>query len=125
MKKIIELAEQVYELRLKYNSDTLSRDLHDAIAERKRLEQTPITEEWLLEHGWTEMLEHLGCVKIMVGNDHLEYDDYLEYDIIRKELSVFRNYEEGKCIYPDALIDNVDNVAKLYDACELCGIELK
>lgn len=121
MKKIIEAAEQVCELRLKFNSDTLSRNLCDAIAERKRLEQTPITEEWLQEHGWKIKSNYYGrpiysstgaryCIECFFG----------------------RRAGDGCCLDIDEILPNGVNkvhkvyatLADLYDACELCGIEL-
>ena len=53
--KIIELAERVDKLSLGY-TDIREQfgicELSDALEERKALEQTPITEDWLEEHGW-------------------------------------------------------------------------
>lgn len=114
MKKIIEAAEQVCELRLKFNSDTLSRNLCDAIAEYKRLKETPITEEWLKEHGWhISDIDPLHYARLIISAN------MLEYDLDRHELTVFRCYE------PESKVCAVDNMAKLYDACELCGIKLE
>lgn len=105
MKKIIEAAEQVCELRLKYNSDTLSRNLCDAIAERKRLEQTPITEEWLKEHGF-------------VDEPHERMLIYRKGDFgIECNLSSWEWYWANGDVLLNSLAD-------LYAACELCGIEL-
>lgn len=123
MKKIIEAAEQVCELRLKYNSDTLSRNLCDAIAERKRLEQTPITEEWLTEHGF-------------VQNRYRSFEYDLIMDDGRTEIHYYRSGGE-----PDSTMSlhkniNLDNevcyelpepytAAQMLDVCELCGIKLE
>lgn len=117
MKKIIELAEKVFNARI----PALTSDIYElgiAISKRRKLEQTSITEEWLTKHGWKiHKVLHYAYKAI-------DYD-YIEYDVKERVLEVFRNYYFGNGAYADALIDNVDNMAKLYDACELCGIELE
>lgn len=121
MKKIIELAKALA-LETFANSREVALaldELETAIAEYKQSEATPITEEWLKEHGWyISDYNPLHNARLMVGADMLEYDED------RQDLTIFRDYEPESGVYADALIDNVDNVAKLYDACELCGIEL-
>lgn len=52
MKKILELAEKVC---TNYTSASIGLDirkLRKLITERRQLEQTPITEDWLVEHGF-------------------------------------------------------------------------
>lgn len=123
MKKIIELAEQVYELRLKYNSDTLSRDLHYAIAERKRLEQTPITEEWLLRHGFSPNRYRSFEYDLIMDDGRTEIHYYRSGGEPDSTMSLYKNIDlENEVCYE---LPEPYTVAQMLDACELCGIELK
>lgn len=116
MKKIIELAERVLyyagrSLTLSYDEATeylACRDkLKQALTERHQLEQTPITEEWLKEHGgvhnstlyrWEIWSEDNGTV-----------------------LAVTKAY--GKWHITNTCIE-VSSLANLYDALDLCGIKI-
>lgn len=123
MKKIIELAER-------YTSTDDESDYFDlvtAIAKRKQLEQTPITEEWLKEHGFARIKSEYDLVPyyqrgkyesdgiIMVWIDGESYI-HIRY---RPLVNEGRSYADLR----DVLIP-YKVLADLYDACELCGIEL-
>lgn len=99
------------------------------IAERKRLKETPITEEWLKEHGFVVSDEiHSKRDKIYIYPEH-GVKVYLDVDCsegvvgnadcidINGSSNQFHkeNYGGGKEI----------SLSDLYDSCELCGIELK
>ena len=86
------------------------------IDERKQLEQIAITEEWLKEHGFID-----------TGEKH--YARWEHHYAIRM---LFDN--NGSCnfsieksagnLYIDRILKHNATIANLYDACELCGIEL-
>lgn len=138
MKKIIDLIEKYFELddnapakeaveeRDKW-ADTIwhiEQEIGDRVARRRELEATPITEDWLKEHGW-EVHEGLrGFIPAPYANRYIGRD-YLEYDMRRASLRVFLEYVEGDGTYSDFYCENIDSVAKLLDACELCGINLE
>lgn len=129
MKKIIELAEKA----TGDNEDVLSafasyQALKDALAERKRLEQTPITEEWLKAHGFVVSDEiHSKRDKIYIYPKH-GIKVYLDVDCSDGVVG------NADCIDIDGSSNQFHkenysgkeiSLADLYDACELCGIELK
>lgn len=129
MKKIIELAEKALALETFVDSreEVLALDeLETAIDEYKQLEQTPVTEEWLKEHRFHISNElHSKRDKIYIKED---VKVYLDVDV---ETGIIGNAD---CIeINDVSIsfhkDTYGNrgsitLADLYDACELCGIEL-
>lgn len=122
MKKIIELAEKVVEVHRQPESDKAVNQLAFAIIERRELEQTPITEEWLLRHGFSQ-------------NRYRSFEYDLIMDDGRTEIHYYRSGGE-----PDSTMSihkniNLDNevcyelpepytAAQMLDVCELCGIEL-
>ena len=127
MKKIIELAERVCNARTPFVTSDLY-ELDRAIGERKELESTPITEEWLTEHGFVVSDEiHSKRDKIFIYPEYgikvyLDVDcsegvvgnaDCIDIDGISNQFHK-ENYGGGKEI----------SISDLYDACELCGIKL-
>lgn len=127
MKKIIEAAEKICELRLNYNSDTLSRNLCVAIDERKRLEQTPITEEWLKEHGFRRLKTEYDIVPYYQKGEY-ESEGIIMVWIEEKSIRVrYRPLTDDTRSYLELrdVIVPCKSLADLYDACELCGIELE
>lgn len=119
MKKIIELANEVC-------NDLESQDgiwldsaimLRDAINVRRKLEQTPITEDWLKEHGW-EVNHH-------VGDDH-NWDFYNSFDgrYAHIYLHALCKPQFWEVNYSGNIILHLSTLADLYDACELCGITM-
>lgn len=113
MKKIIELAEKVVDLWGQPEEEKVVNQLAFAIIERQELEQTPITEGWLKEHGW-EVFEGYGDIY------------YKDFDTKRIECT--RNLVGiGIIIYGEGIsssLTGLRSVANLYDACELCGITI-
>ena len=124
MKKIIELAQIFLSMCVQtwsYDKDT-GRELAQALEKRIALEQTPITEEWLKEHGF-------------VQNEYRGYEYDLTMDEGRTEIRYYRSGGE-----PDstmAVYKNIDFedevcyelpepyfVAQLLDALELCDIKI-
>lgn len=111
MKEIIELADKACS---DHSANPMGAfadylKLKEALSKRKELEATPITEDWLKEHGWIQDLFN-GSIwgGISTVNDnyplHLEmYDGYarIQYTPVK-----------------------ISNIADLYDACELCGIKI-
>lgn len=120
MKKATELLEQLSE-QLKYNSDTLSLEVYKYVKMRKELESTPITEEWLKAHGWEFRTSYYGNNEWMIGNNHYAITCFFG-----------RLKDDGCCMDMHNNIPNGLNrvhktfatLADLYDACELCEIEL-
>lgn len=115
MKKIIELAQIFLSMCVQtwsYDKDT-GRELAQALEKRLALEQTPITEEWLKEHGWerNEIVFHGWSKTFEVG--------------IREfaTLILVNCYNEGWYVNDTPI--RVNTLSDLYDACELCGINLE
>lgn len=122
MKKIIELAEKVVEVHRQPESDKAVNQLAFAIIERRELEQTPITEEWLKEHGWKNKPTYYG--------NRIYLSTGARYCI---ECFFGCCAGDGCCLDIDENLPNGVNkvhkvhatLADLYDACELCGIKLE
>lgn len=127
MKKIIELAEKA----TGDNKDAMSAyfsylELKKAIEERRKLEQTPITEDWLEKHGFYVSNElHSKRDKIYIKEDvkvHLDVD--VETGVVGNAdcieiITTF--YTFGKSSYG---CDFTISLADLYDALELCNIQI-
>lgn len=123
MEKIIKLAEKA----TGDNKDAMSAyssylELKEAIKERRKLEQTPITEEWLKEHGWLQN----GMTQ-----ENLEDCDYENCDDTwchpTEEVSIYIDYPTNKIMFcqdgnHEIWINN--SLADLYDALELCNIKI-
>lgn len=123
MKKIIEAAEQICELRLKYNSDTLSRNFCDVIDERKELEQTPITEEWLKAHGFVQNIYWSFKYSLVMDDGRTEIHYYRSVGEPDSTMSIHKNIDlENEVCYE---LPEPYTAAQMLDACELCGIELE
>lgn len=122
MKKITELAKNVFdEFGYQYNTDSLT-ELKEWFEHRKTLEQTPITEGWLIEQGFVVSDElHSKRDKIYVKN---EIKIFLDVDCIN---GTVRNADRIE-INSDSYFfhkDNYDNrheitLADLMDAIEIC-----
>lgn len=114
MKKIIELAEKVVHGGTKKDIFALL----SCIDTRKMDEESPITREWLRAHGFVETGSKPGTF----------YTRWGHYNTIRL------SFDDGSCDFSiekstgDMYFDRVNKhnatIADLYDACELCGIEL-
>lgn len=120
MKKIIELAEnylvgtRILTLEGDYYKCGVGYELAKAIEHRRKLEQTPITEDWLKEHGWQRSTSDKSSLyphKWWISNS-------------KGRMLQIRYDGEGWEIYP-LWIFNIDNIAQLLDAMELCGINLE
>lgn len=111
MKKIIELAESYIE----DGTATSFCRLEDAIKERKILEQTPITEDWLKEHGW----EKVGRPYEWQEGIWVQRWNFEDWKKGRLEILDTPKYDgyTWKGI-------QLTSVAKLLDACDLCGIKI-
>lgn len=117
--KIIELAEnylvgtRILTLEGDYYKCGVGYELAKAIEHRKKLEQTPITEEWLKEHGWekNEMVFHGWSKTFEVG--------------IREfaTLILVNCYNKGWYVNDTPI--RVNTIAQLLDALELCGIYME
>lgn len=124
MKKIIELAEKVYGID-GLNGTTMYKavnELGNACQEYRKLQQTPITEEWLKEHGF-------------VQNEYRDYEYDLTMDEGRTEIRYYKrggepestmsvykniNFEDEVCYeLPEPYF-----VAQILDALELCNIKI-
>lgn len=132
MKKIIELAEnylvetRILTLEGDYYKCGVGYELAKAIAERRTLEQTPITEDWLKEHGF------------VVSNElHSKRDKIYIKENIKIYLDV--DCRNGIVGYADCIEINGDSdsfhkdtysnrgwitLAELYDALGLCNIQI-
>lgn len=123
MKKITELAKNVFdEFGYQYNTDSLT-ELKEWLEHRKALEQTPITEKWLIEQGFVVSDElHSKRDKIYVKN---EIKVFLDVDCINGTVGNADCIEIIKgcsCFFHK---DNYDNrheitLADLMDAIEIC-----
>ena len=128
MKKMIELAEKA----TGDNKDALSafasyQALKDALAKRKQLEQTTITEEWLKEHGFARIKSEYDLVPYYQRGKY--ESDGIIMVWINEESAIHIRYRpliNGGHDYTDLrdVLIPYKSLADLYDACELCGIEL-
>ena len=110
MKKIIELAQIFPSMCVQtwsYDKET-GRELAQALEKRLALEQTPITEEWLKEHGWT-------C---LTKDFYGEPSDKLSIAYTKGNA-----YEEKGWSIACTRI-HLRSLADLYDALELCDIQI-
>lgn len=121
MKKATELLERL-SAQLKYNTDPLSIEVCEYVRVRKELERTPITEEWLLRHGFEKPQGALVSWRKIIGDKTIYVD--VHDGISRFEIDLITNYKGYDIEHVLAAPDNA-KLATLYDACELCGIELK
>lgn len=106
MKKIIELAEKLVEQC--YNGiydEPLCENLDELLYERERLQQNSITEEWLKEHGFIDEPQERMLI-YRKGTFSIECD-----------LTTWEWYWANGDV-------TLKSLADLYDACELCNIEL-
>lgn len=125
MKKIIELAEKYCDSA--YSDDEALAQLEFVLHERRVLEQTPITEDWLKEHGfknerlgtWSNIRRWKDCdnfthtVGASVSSQNI-------YNTMEGELSLIVNADSK-----GYLAKSINTLADLYDACSLCGINLE
>lgn len=138
MKKIIELAEKylahdmddrnTWSNSWMRENDTMLCELLDAIAHRRKLEQTPITEDWLKEHGfkneyhgiWTKILRHWKDCDNFSHTIGLSVSSQNIYNTMEGELSLIVNADSK-----GYLSKSIYSLADLYDAMELCGIKME
>lgn len=123
MKKIIEAAEKVCNARTPF---VTIYELDRVLGERKELEQTPITEEWLKAHGFRKI--KTGC-NIVPYYQKGKYESegiimvWIEEKRIHVRYRPLTNKARSYLELRDVLMP-YKSLADLYDACELCGIEL-
>lgn len=124
MKKIIELAEKI----CNGNWDNVEQ-MREALAEYKELQQTPITEEWLKEHGfnfehfgtWSKILHQWNDCDNFTHTIGISVSSQNIYSIIDGEkLSLMVNANSK-----GFLAKNITSLADIYDAIELLGITLE
>ena len=129
MKKIIELAEKA----TMNHADAFSAyasylALKEAIEHRKTLEQTPITEEWLKEHGFVVSDEiHSKRDKIYINPEH-GIKAYLDVDCsegVVGNADCIDIYGSSNQFHKENYCGHEISLSDLYDACELCGINLE
>lgn len=131
MKKILELAEKmrIAQKRFYTKSDGVPRKVAYAdlktkeqlfdteLARRWRLKQTPITEDWLKEHGWRQcgqyghQFVHPKCFFWLFG-----LYGFTCWEIIKTEYTAVG---EKSCVFCE-----ITTVAQLLDALELCNINI-
>lgn len=127
MKKIIELAEKA----TGDNKDAMSAyfsylELKKAIEERRQLEQTPITEEWLKGHGFVASNElHSKRDKIYIKENIKVYLDVDCRNGIIGNADCIEINGDSNSFHKDAYDNNSRiTLATLYDALELCNIQI-
>lgn len=134
MKKIIELAERA----TGDHKDVMSMfasylALKEVLAKYKRLQQTPITEEWLKEHGWVkDGYTNISPDYIRATDDyriaitlypHLDRGAGIICCNIKNNIVVTKEFDGRSAIKFKESV-GAFTLADLYDACELCGVEL-
>lgn len=122
MKKIIELAEKYISDSDRLNGSSSLADvakvsmeydrLKEAITLHKTLNQTPITEEWLKEHGWEKNNRNLWW-KACNGEKGI-FTLFVRVSTFNKWYW-YVNGNDYLCL---------TSIADLYDACDLCGIKI-
>lgn len=128
MKKIIELVEKALDtmqlpgFEITQEMNDAFAEVSNALAERRQLEQTPITEEWLKEHGWEKKEMYWIWVYPHDKKMWLEWYPYEE----RLSRYVHCVDEWDNHSEKDELTDRMHcfNLAALYDALELCNIKI-
>ena len=116
MKKIIELAQIFLSMCVRtwsYDKDT-GRELAQALDKRIALESTPITEDWLKEHGWIESDNFQGSLKKDSCRYCVKYHVLITYHNSQEYVGMQRNEIWG-----------IRTIADLLDAMELCGITME
>ena len=121
MKKIIELAERVCNARTPFGTSE-HRELDRAIGEHRELEQTPITEEWLKEHGFVQNRYRSFEYDLIMDEGRTEIHYYYSGGEPDSTMSIRKNINlEDEVCYE---LPEPYTAAQMFDACELCGIEL-
>ena len=130
MKKIIELAEKYISDSDRLNGSSSLADvaevsmdydrLKEAITLRKTLEQTPITEDWMKEHGF--ILEADGYV--FYDESKGTHDQYYVLVQLRHNKKETRRIEIRTMWRSFYAEQGIFNASFLLDACELCGITM-
>lgn len=136
MKKIIELAERmrIAQKRFYTKSDGVPRKVayadlktkeqlfDDELARHWRLEQTPITEDWLKEHGFEK--KEMYWIWVYPHDKKM----WLEWYPYEERLSRFVHCvdEWDNHTEKDELTDRIHcfNLAQMLDALELCNIQI-
>lgn len=122
MNKIIELAERYMDTESEHDYTELAI----VLGNRKILEQTPITEKWLKEHGFVVSNElHSKRDKIYIkGNIKVYLDVDCRNGIIGNADCIEINGDSNS--FHKDTYDNRSRItlADLYDALELCNIKI-
>lgn len=117
MKKIIEAAEKVCNARTPF---VTIYELDRALGERKELEQTPITEEWLKEHGFVQNIYRSFEYDLVMDDGRTEIHYYRSGGEPDSTMSIHKNINlENEVCYE---LPEPYTAAQMLDACELCGI---
>lgn len=128
MKKIIELAEKALDVSLlsgfyiTQEMENALLKLSKAVKDRRELEQIPITEDWLKEHGWAfdyTIEEAIADYCYVTCNGYIKKGEGYLLDWCNGTLKVTNDFNDSEFTKYDAAL------ADLYDACELCGINLE
>lgn len=118
MKKIIELAEKAFDTmvlpgaEVTQEMDDAFAKLEKAIKERRVLEQTPITEEWLKEHGWER---NEWVFNALSKTSEVGIKEFAT-------LTLVNCYNKGWYVCDTPI--RVNTVARLLDVCELCNVKI-
>lgn len=130
MKKIIELAEKYFDEidsadgieELEYKARESKMKLQEALSEYKRLSETPITEDWLKEHGWEfdyTIEEATADYHWVTCNGYIKQGEGYLLDWCNGILKISNDFENSEFSKHGATL------ADLYDACELCEITME
>lgn len=123
MNKILELIDKALDTMqlpgFEHTQETCDAftEVANALAERRQLEQAPITEDWLKEHGWRQcgqyghQFVHPKCFFWLFG-----LYGFTCWEIIKTEYTAVG---EKSCVFCE-----ITTVAQLLDALELCNIKI-
>lgn len=125
MKKIIELAEKICNLNWVIRNEFIEQ-MRNEFTERRQLEQTPITEEWLKGHGFVVSNElHSKRDKIYIKENIKVYLDVDCRNGIIGNADCIEINGDSNSFHKDTY-DNKSRItlADLYDILELCNIQI-
>lgn len=96
--------------------------LKNALEEREKLQQTPITEEWLKEHGFVQNRYRSFEYDLIMDDGRTEIHYYHSGGNPDSTMSINKNIDlEDEVCYE---LPEPHTAAQMFDACELCGVEL-
>lgn len=125
MKKIIELAENLCNHWKPISGSNISdlKALSEAIEKRRALEQTPITEDWLNEHGWEK--KEMYWIRVYSHDKKMWLEWYPYEERLSRYVRCVDEWDNHS--EKDELTDRMHcfNLAQLLDALELCGITME